>query len=269
MITRYLTKNPCYQQGKWIAVRGLMLHSVGTAQPDPLVFIHAWDSPTYDRACVHGFIGQEETYVTLPILTTPGQAMRGWHGGGSSNNTHIGVEMCEPETIRYIGGASFTVQDREAAVAFVEKVIQRAVKLFAQLCQFHGLDPLADGVVLSHAEGNRRGIASNHGDPESLWRGLQMDYSMDHFRHQVAEAMKGEDEEMDVQAFIDNLTAEQAFQIMQKAELHTKTQPEPTWSQKEGTWQKAVQMGLVDGSRPEGFAKRDEVIAILGRVGLV
>ena len=31
------------------------------------------------------------------------------------------------------------------------------------------LDPLADGVVISHKEGHDRGIASNHGDPEHLW----------------------------------------------------------------------------------------------------
>ena len=36
----------------------------------------------------------------MPSLEPPG-----WHGGGSSNNTHIGVEMCEPACIKYTGGA--------------------------------------------------------------------------------------------------------------------------------------------------------------------
>jgi len=44
--------------------------------------------------------------------------------------------------------------------------------------------------VISHAEGHRRGIASNHGDPEHLWNGLGMGYTMDGFRKDVAAAMK-------------------------------------------------------------------------------
>ena len=74
-----------------------MLHSVGCPQPSAAVFIKNWNSESYDRACVHGFIdGNDGTvYQTLPWNH------RGWHGGGSSNNTHIGVEMCEPACIKY------------------------------------------------------------------------------------------------------------------------------------------------------------------------
>lgn len=46
-------------------------------------------------------------------------------------------------------------------------------------------------------------------------------------------------------------------------------QPEPDWSVKEGWWQKAEKSGIVDGSRPESPMKRDEAVAILGRLGLV
>lgn len=268
MITRYLTQNPCYQQGRKIAVKGLMLHSVGVPQPDPLVFIRIWDSPTYDRACVHGFIGRDECYVTLPVFERHGAAFRGWHGGGSSNNGYIGVEMCEPSTIRYTGGASFEVKDRAAAVAFVEKTTRRAVELFADLCRFHDLDPLADGVILSHAEGHRRGIASNHGDPDHLWRGLGMDYDMDRFRADVAAAMKGE-EMVDIGALIAEMTDEQAYALVQKAQRYSESLPEPPWSQKEGHWKRATEAGIVDGKSPERPMKRDEVIAVLGRKELL
>lgn len=44
---------------------------------------------------------------------------------------------------------------------------------------------------------------------------------------------------------------------------------EPKWSQLEGWWQKATDMGIVDGTQPERPAKRDEIIAILGRLGLI
>ena len=91
--------NPCYTAGRKITVKGLMLHSVGCPQPDALTFIRSWNSPAHGSSCVHGFIdGNDGTaYQTLPWNR------RGWHCGsgsrGSGNNTHIGVEMCEPACI--------------------------------------------------------------------------------------------------------------------------------------------------------------------------
>ena len=196
IVTEYMTKNPCYQSGRTIAVKGLMLHSVGCAQPNPRVFVKNWNSASYDRACVHGFIGEDEAIITLPCLETPGKAMRAWHCGASGNNTHIGVEMCEPGNIQYTGGASFTCADLTAARSFVRKTTEQAVELFAQLCKFHGLNPMQD--IVSHTEGHALGIASNHADPDHLWRGLGMDYNMDSFRRDVAQKLEDlkEDEEM-------------------------------------------------------------------------
>ena len=196
IVTEYMTKNPCYQSGRTITVKGLMLHSVGCAQPNPRVFVKNWNSASYDRACVHGFIGEDEAIITLPCLETAGKAMRAWHCGASGNNTHIGVEMCEPGNIKYTGGASFTCADLTTARSFVRKTTEQAVELFAQLCKFHGLNPMQD--IVSHAEGHALGIASNHADPDHLWRGLGMDYNMDSFRRDVAERLEDleEDEEM-------------------------------------------------------------------------
>ena len=196
IVTEYMTKNPCYQSGRTITVKGLMLHSVGCAQPNPRVFVKNWNSASYDRACVHGFIGEDEAIITLPCLETAGKAMRAWHCGASGNNTHIGVEMCEPGNIKYTGGASFTCADLTTARSFVRKTTEQAVELFAQLCKFHGLNPMQD--IVSHAEGHALGIASNHADPDHLWRGLGMDYNMDDFRRDVAERLEElkEDEDM-------------------------------------------------------------------------
>ena len=59
------------------------------------------------------------------------------------------------------------------------------------LCKKFSLDPLADGIIISHKEGHSRGIASNHGDPEHLWSQLGMGYTMDTFRKAVKSAMGG------------------------------------------------------------------------------
>ena len=185
LVESLLTKNPCYTAGRKIKVKGLMLHSVGCPQPSASVFVKNWNKASYDRACVHAFVdGNTGTvYQTLPW------DHRGWHCGAAANNTHIGVEMCEPACIKYTGGATFTCSDPAAAKAAVTRTYNAAVELFAMLCKQFGLDPLKDGVILSHKEGCARGIASNHGDPEHLWNQLGTGYTMNGFRAAVKAAM--------------------------------------------------------------------------------
>lgn len=199
LVHSILTKNPCYTAGRKITVRGLMLHSVGCPQPKANAFINNWNRADFDSACVHGFIDGTDgvVYQTLPWNH------RGWHcasgSNGSGNNTHIGVEMCEPACIKYTAGSSFTCSDMVTARACVKRTYEAAVELFAMLCKEYRLDPLKDGMVISHAEGHARCIASNHGDPEHLWNGLGMSYTMNGLRKDVKAAMgtgsSGEDVE--------------------------------------------------------------------------
>lgn len=206
----FLTQNPCYKAGRTITPSGIMLHSVGTPQPNASAFLNSWNSPDYKSACVHAFIDAKTgvVYQTLPWT------MRGWHCGSGANNTHIGVEMCEPSMIKYTGGSTFTIDPRNKmqAIAMVDRTYQSAVELFAYLCKNLHLDPLMDGVIISHAEGYKRGIASNHGDPEHLWKHLGTDKTMDKFRTDVNSLMKAQngsvaasEKEYTVAVDIDNL----------------------------------------------------------------
>lgn len=203
LIKSILTKNPCYTAGKKIAVKGLMLHSVGCPQPRASVFISNWNRTDFDDACVHAFIdGTNGTvYQTLPWNH------RGWHcasgKNGFGNNTHIGVEMCEPACIKYTGGSTFTCSDKTTAKAIVKRTYEAAVELFAMLCKEYGLNPTADGVIISHAEGHKRGIASNHSNPEHLWRQLGMGYTMDGFRQAVKSTMGKEEESKEENAEVE------------------------------------------------------------------
>ncbi len=185
LVESIMTQNPCYTAGRKITVKGLMLHSVGCAQPSASVFVKNWNRPTYTNACVHGFIdaGDGTVYQTLPW------DHRGWHAGGNANNTHIGVEMCEPGNIKYTTGANFTCADLTSARAAAKRTYDAAVELFAMLCEKFELNPLANGVILSHKEGHIRGVASNHGDPEHLWTQLGLPYTMDTFRKVVKAKM--------------------------------------------------------------------------------
>lgn len=187
IINSIMTKNPCYARyHQAMTPKGLMLHSVGCSQPTATNFIKNWNQASYDRACVHAFIDANTgvIYQTLPWN------MRGWHCAGTGNNTHIGVEMCEPAEIKYTGsGSSFVVNDKAKAQAAVKRTYNSAVELFAFLCKSYNLDPMKD--ICSHSEGHKKGIASNHADPEHLWKQVGLNYTMDTFRAAVKAKMGG------------------------------------------------------------------------------
>ena len=207
----YLTESGCYKAGKHITVKGLMIHSVGCPQPEVDVFMKNWNRADAN-ACVHAIIEPDgDVYQLLPW------DFRGWHCGGSANNTHIGVEMTEPATIKYTGGSNWTeTVEGESTKNHVLATYRYAVELFAHLCQQFRLDPLADGVVISHSEGCKRGIASNHGDVEHLWSKFGL--TMAQFRKDIKAAMEGSTTEDSLTAIMGKAaaTAEQMKAYLKK-----------------------------------------------------
>ena len=195
IIEAYVTRNKCFQAGEAIYPRGLMLHSIGTPQSSAAALVRYFDQyqPGGQSVCVHAFVQADGTvYQTMPWW------MRGWHCGGSANGTHIGVEMTEPDV---------SMSYAEAAEQ-ITGTYRAAVELFAWMCEIYGFDPLADGVIIGHAEGHRRGVASNHADPELLWDTYGMGYTMDGFRRDVYNKMHEKVEEDDDMATRYNTVAE-------------------------------------------------------------
>lgn len=157
----FLTENECYKRGTKINVKGIMVHSTGANNPNLSRYVgpddgllgknsynNHWNTyrPGGIQVCVHAFIGKLidgtiATYQTLPWNH------KGWHAGGSANNTHIGFEICE---------------DGLSDSAYFGKVYQEAVELCAYLCKMYNLDPLKN--IICHSEGNKLGIASAHSD---------------------------------------------------------------------------------------------------------
>ena len=182
IIQAFAVKNKCYQAATPLTPHGIMLHSIGCPQPNASVMAQNFNQyrPNGQSVCVHAFVQRDGTvYQTLPWT------VQAWHCGGSANSTHIGVEMTEPS-------AGMT---RSEAAEQIAGTYRTVVELFAELCKQYELDPAQDGVIIGHAEGHRRGVASNHADPELLWRTYDMGYTMDGFRRDVAEAMAKEDRE--------------------------------------------------------------------------
>lgn len=193
----FVTKSDCFAANGTIVPEGFILHSIGCPQPKAQPIIDNWNrpSPSYTDAsgqvrkswipCAHAVVEPTgNAYQLLPWT------MRGWHAGGSANNSYIGVEMTEPSCIKYTpGSATWTTTDMEAVKAHVKAVYQPTVEIFALLCKQFKKDPLKDGVILSHAEAHARGIASGHSDPEHLWKAVGL--TMNQFRQDVANFMKG------------------------------------------------------------------------------
>ena len=238
IIQKFITRNDCYQcnvrkadsryttfQNK--GPQGLVLHSVGCAQPSALVFANGWNVANKEVA-VHAVLQADGTvYQCMPWN------YRGWHAGGAANNTHVGVEMTEPASLKYGNGGKFTCSDVAGAQAFVRKTYAVAVELFAKLCREYKLDPVKPGVIISHREGYKLGVASNHGDPEHLWNGLGLDFTMDKFRTAV-------------KAEIDRQIA--AEEAAQKPPVQTPAPQKPKLDNNPANWAKqAVEWGKENG----------------------
>ena len=240
-----LTRNDCYLRGRTIRPRGVMVHSTGANNPYLRRYIAPDDgrlgtpSPRHWNqggvgACVHAMIGKLADGSVTVYQTLPWN-MRGWHCGRSGNDTHIAFEICE---------------DSLTDKGYFQATYQAAVELTAYLCRRFNLNPLADGVVLCHSEGYARGIASNHADVMHWWR--KFGVSMDNFRRDVAAALDGGERdltEQEVRAIVrEELAAAQA----ERDKL-----PPSDWA-KAGLEQ-AKAAGITDGTRPRGFATREEV----------
>ena len=253
--TQILTKNDCYQAGRTITPKGIMVHSAGVAQPDPEVFCRQWNRPGVE-ACVHAFVAEERIIQTLPWN------WRGWHAGrgerGSANNTHISFECCEPAGHTYQGG-TMVGYDTEKNQRYFQHIFENAVDLCALLCQKYHLDPLEPGVVLCHAEGHQQGIASNHVDVLQWWP--KHGVTMDDFRQSVYQKLQKEEEEP--------MTQEQFNAMLEQALTQRGQKPPSDWSQTARTW--AEEAGIVagdgnGGNRYQSFATREETIQMLYRL---
>lgn len=187
IIQQYTTKNQTYTNPKAITIKGIVLHSTGCAQPKASVYINSFNSPTVQKS-VHAFLQEDGlVYQTLPWN------YKAWHVGsgpnGSYNSDHIGIEMCEPGTIKYTGGANWTDLNPDATRKSIYALYNVAVELFASLCKTYNLNPLQDGVIVSHYEAHQRGKGSGHVDPKHLWDKFGL--TMNQFRADVAAKIGG------------------------------------------------------------------------------
>lgn len=182
------TNNRCYKAGKTIKPKGIMVHSTGANNPnlkryvgpdDGLlgknVYGNHWNKSNLS-VCVHAFIGKlkDGTIATYQVLPWN---HRGWHAGGSANDTHISFEICEDG-----------LKDK----SYFDKVYKEAVELCVYLCKMYGL---TEKNIICHSEGAKKGIASNHSDVMHWFP--KHGKSMDTFRADVKALLNSENKPAD------------------------------------------------------------------------
>lgn len=278
VIQQYITKNQSYINNvnrvdsrytsfQKTGARGIVLHSVGAAQPSAKVFADYFNNPNLE-ASVHAVLQADGTVYQLAPWN-----YRMWHVGGSANDTHLGIEMTEPDSIRYDvqNGYRLVILDKAKALSHVTATYQAAVELFAGLCQQLNLDPLADGVIISHAEAYKRGWGSGHTDPEHLWNALDCGYTMSTFRNDVANRLK-EVTDMtveEVKSLALNEGRYAANEAITKLMEGTGTGDNPSgWAEEATKW--AKETGLIAGLGNGDYAwqapmTRQEMVALLYR----
>ena len=154
------TNNACYKAGRKIKPKGIMVHSTGANNPNLRRYVgpddgllgknqynNHWnqDKPDGRQVCAHAFIGKLANGTIATYQTLPWNH-RGWHAGGTANDTHISFEICEDGLID---------------ASYFNKVYKEAVELCVFLCKEYNL---TEKNIICHSEGHRLGIANNHAD---------------------------------------------------------------------------------------------------------
>jgi len=188
----FLTNNDCYKRGKKQKVKGIMWHSTGANNPKLSRYIgpddgilgvnpngNHWNQPKPDgrSVCVHAFIGKDKNGIVRTYQTLPWNYV-GWHSGygskGSANTLgYIGFEICE---------------DGLNNKKYFDEVYHQAIELSVFLCKKYNL---TEKDIISHSEGHKKGIASNHDDVEYWFS--KFDKTMNDIRKDVALELKGDE----------------------------------------------------------------------------
>lgn len=247
-----------YYQGP----RGVMVHSTGANNPNLRRYVQPddgilgvnpndndWNRPGLDVA-VHAFIGLTQTGDVAAYQILPWE-YRAWHCGGDANDTHVSFEICED-----------ALNDR----AYLDRTYQVAMELTAELCRKFGLDPLAPGVVIDHAEGAELGIASNHADVDHWWS--RFGVTMDDFRAGVAQLLQKEEEPSMTREEVTQMV-KQALGEDRKARTFPKLADVPGWAA--ATVQKLVKRDALQGDGQALNLSYDflRVMVALDRMGVL
>ena len=163
-------------------------------------------------------------------------ALAAKYKGKATNGNCISIEMCSSKRD---GGASYKATDTDWY--FTDAVINNTVELARWLMAAYSID--IDHVIMHNMVSGKLCPA--------MWS-------------QSRAAVAGWYDFLD--RLEDNMTGEQIYNALT---TYINSLPESNWSKAEGAFEKATTAGVVDGSNPRGNVTREQLAAVLDRLGLI
>lgn len=189
-----LTENNCYKAHKKMKPIGIIVHSTGANNPRLNRYVpidgepikkNNWNQPTPGgrSVCVHGFIGKLENGEVAYVQTLP-YDIQCWGCGGSGNQSYIQFEICE---------------DDLTDPKYFEQIYKATIEVCVDICSQFNIDPEN---IITHSEGYRLGIASNHADVMHWFPKYKK--NMDDVRNDVTKMLRDESTEPHKNFVIEN-----------------------------------------------------------------
>lgn len=301
-----LTQNDCYKAGRTITPKGIMVHSTATPGATANNFIKSWNKSGVS-ACVHAFVDNTGIYQTLPWNWRGWHAASGKNG--SANNTHISFEICEPGGFKYSSGSNMVGYDVKKNEAYFNNVYQKAVELCAYLCKKYGLtekniichsEGYTKGIASNHGDvmhwfpKHIKNMDMFRNDVKTLLNGgiivepakqepTDNGYDIYKVTASVLNVRNGAGTSYDVayqlskEDYVEVVSIDKGWAKLKDGKyvsadwitLYKKTTVNEPDAWAKESWEKAVKKGILDGTNPRNPLTREQLSAVLFRLGLV
>ena len=184
IICRYALKNSKILPRRKIRVEGIIFSLEKSVTGSATAVANRLDGALSDRA-YHYVCGEGIVYA----LAHPTRFAA--HSGGTADERSIGAALVLPAAKSDEKNCPYAVYRRSEADIRTGNVFGTAVELAADLCRRFGLDPCADGVILTRKEAAERGIAAEGASPESVFETLGGKMSAKKLREQISKLLAG------------------------------------------------------------------------------
>ena len=178
--TSFMTSNPHFQDEHSIHVHGIVLHSVGNAQPSSKVMVNNWNRETFKRLCAHAFIDAN----TANVVQTLPWTYYAPHCNSEMDSDHIGIWFCEFPEAKQIRSGEILIDDKRRSTIQkkVENQIESAAALCRDLCFRYRFNPEQ---IFSCGEVFALGRSNRNVDPFVIWNRLGIAITPDDFRNKI------------------------------------------------------------------------------------
>ena len=240
--------------------KGIMVHSTATPGVSAQSFRDRWNRAGVG-ASVHYFVDNQDIIQCLPL------SKRAGHAAGTANQTHLAFEICEPSGLTYNSNGSVITQ-YNPPTGYFQAAWENAVWLCAKLCKEYSLNPLT--AILSHAEGYKKGIASNHADTAHWfkWEGK----TMDDFRQEVKDLLDSKTTDSKTKENGAEMSYEKFKEYMTRYMEEAVTSAPSDWAK--ASCEKAIEKGIMKGNGNGAYnfqrpLTREAYLVMQDRAGLL